>query len=273
MSIRRTRAEDAVNRLARNARIRAGVHWATTKTGYRLLSRALAKDDVLFLNLGYEEDPPMALSLGAADEPDRYPIQLYHRVGTQVDLKGKDVLEVSCGHGGGASYLTRTLHPARYTGLDLNNLGVEFCRRRHTLPGLDFVQGTAERLPFPDESFDALVNVEAGLHYLDFPRFVDEVVRVLRPGGHFLYADLRDADAVAAWENTLAAAALTQVDQRGINAEVLRGLEKNRLVGQITRRLPFGRRIATAIAGGPGSLGYRRLSDNEIVYRMYCFTK
>ena len=62
----------------------------------------------------------MALPLAESDEPNRYSIQLYHRVAAQVDLTGKRVLEVSCGHGGGASYVMRTLGPASYTGLDLN---------------------------------------------------------------------------------------------------------------------------------------------------------
>jgi 3-oxoacyl-(acyl-carrier-protein) synthase len=42
-------------------------------------------------------------SRAAQVEADRFPIQLYHRTATQVDLAGKKVLEVSCGHGGGAS--------------------------------------------------------------------------------------------------------------------------------------------------------------------------
>ena len=118
-------------------------------------------------------------------------IQLYHRTATQADLSGKQVLEVSCGHGGGASYLVRTLHPASYTGLDLNPAGIDFCRKRHNLPGLDFVHGDAENLPFADQSFDAVINVEASHVYPHFPRFLAEVARVLRPGGHFLYADFR----------------------------------------------------------------------------------
>jgi hypothetical protein len=53
------------------------------------------------------------------------------------------VLEVSRGHGGGASYLMRTLYPASYAGLDLNTVGIEFCEKRHNLPGLDFVRRKA----------------------------------------------------------------------------------------------------------------------------------
>jgi SAM-dependent methyltransferase len=106
----------------------------------------------------------MALPLDAFDEHNRYSIQLYHRTTTQVDLSGKEVLEVSCGHGGGASYLVRTFRPASYTGLDLNTAGIAFCQTEHNLPGLDFVHGNAEDLPFADQSFDALINIEVSHH-------------------------------------------------------------------------------------------------------------
>ena len=132
-----------------------------------------ATDDVVFLNIGYEEDPPMALPLAESDEPNRFYIQLYHRTATQADLRGKRVLEVGCGHGGGASYLMRTLRPASYTGLDLNRDAIAFCRRRHDLPNVDFVHGDAEKLPFPDQSFDAVINVESSAclpSLLPFPR-------------------------------------------------------------------------------------------------------
>ena len=121
------------------------------------------------------------------------------------------MLECSSGHGGGASYLTRTLKPASYTGLDFNADGVAFCKKRHKLPGLDFVQGDAKNLPFPDESFDAVINVEASHIYPDFDRFVSEVKRVLRPGGHFLYVDFRNRDNFRAWESDLANSGLRQV--------------------------------------------------------------
>jgi ubiquinone/menaquinone biosynthesis C-methylase UbiE len=275
MVLQRTPTESLIDRLNRNP-IFLKLLNLRFKYGYRFLSRLLTRDDVLFLNYGYEEDPPMALPLAASDEPDRFPIQLYHRMATQVDLAGKKVLEVSCGHGGGASYLMRILHPASYTGLDLNTVGIEFCRKRHNLPGLDFVQGNAESLPFPDQSFDAVINVEAAINYQNVPRFFAEVERVLRPGGYFLYADIRYADEIAAWEAALANIPTRLVSEQVINAEVMRGLEKNRFLDQITRRLPniaFLRGIANDYAGGPGSLIYRRLENGEASYRLFCFAK
>jgi len=150
-----------VNRLVTNPVVFRLLFTSFVTKRFASQTRLLGGDDWLFFNYGYEEDPPMALPLAASDEPHRFFIQLYHRTATQVDLKGKKVLEVSCGHGGGASYLVRTLGPASYTGLDLNSGGVESCRKRHQLPGLDFVQGNAEKLLFADESFDAVINVEA----------------------------------------------------------------------------------------------------------------
>ncbi len=275
VALNRTPTERLIDRLNRNPILLKILDLRFT-LGYRLLSSLLTRDDVLFLNYGYEEDPPMALQLASSDEPDRFPIQLYHRTATQVDLVGKEILEVSCGHGGGASYLMRTLHPKSYTGLDLNTVGIEFCRRRHTLSGLSFVHGNAENLPFPDQCFDAVINVEAAINYRDVPRFFAEVQRVLRLGGRFLYADIRYADEIATWEAQLADIPMRLLSEKVINAEVMRGLENSRLLDQVTRRLPnigFLRGIASDYAGGPGSLIYRRLQSGEASYRLFCFSK
>jgi fatty-acid O-methyltransferase len=243
---------------------------------YPFVTRQLSSDDVVFFNYGYEQDPPMGLPLGPSDEPDRYCSQLYHSTATQVNLGGKRVLEVSCGHGGGASYLMRTLRPTSYTGLDLNPAAIAFCRDKHHLDGLDFVRGDAENLPFPDQSFDAVINIEASLHYLRFPRFLAEVARVLRRGGHFLYADFRPADGIAAWEAALADAPLRMLSQREINAEVVRGMDNNshQWVGRIDRHVPaFLRGLARGFAGVPALPFYEEMQSGGLSYRMHCFDK
>lgn len=246
-----------------------------SKHFYRLQTRMFSTDDVVFLNIGYEEDPPMALPLDDSDEPDRFFIQLYHRVAAQTDLTGRRVLEVGCGHGGGASYLMRTLRPASYTGLDLNPDAIDFCRRRHHLPDVEFVRGNAESLPFPDESFDAVINVESSAAYPHFSRFLAEVVRVLRPGGHFLYTDLRPRSGIAEWEAALADTPMRMLSQDDINAQVVRGLETNtprilELVGRMPGPL---RRIGREYAGAKGTGFYRAMKSGKYPYRVYSFTK
>jgi ubiquinone/menaquinone biosynthesis C-methylase UbiE len=243
---------------------------------YPFITRRWTEEDVVFLNWGYEEDPPMGLPLAPSDEQNRYCIQLYHRTASQADLSGKQVLEVSCGHGGGAAYLVRTLDPASYTGLDFNPDGIAFARKRHNLPGLDFVHGDAESLPFPDESFDAVINIEASHTYPHFHRFLAETARVLRPGGHFLYADFRSFLEFSAWETALADMPMRLGSERVISAEVLRGMEKNspRYLDLVGRHVPaFLRPFGRLFAGSPGTLMYRELQRGRLSYRMYCFTK
>ena len=243
-------------------------HPIFNKYFYRFNSRYLTDDDTVCFNWGYEEDPPMALPLAEADEPNRYFIQLYHRVATQVDLAGKRVLEVSCGHGGGASYLMRTLGPVSYTGLDLNPVGLDFCRRKHQLPGLDFVEGNAEELPFPDQSFDAVINIEASHCYPRLPRFLNEVSRVLRPGGHFLYADTRRNQEVVRWKEQLRAAPMRLVSEEVINEQVARGIEKIYPVMLLKQA-----RVRASLHFALWVLLYRRVVNNEVSYRIYCFAK
>ncbi|WP_372506857.1 phthiotriol/phenolphthiotriol dimycocerosates methyltransferase [Mycobacterium heidelbergense] len=242
---------------------------------YPISTRLMARDELVFMNWAYEEDPPMALPLEPADEHNRFYIQLYSRVATQADLTGKRVLEVGCGHGGGASYLARTLRPASYTGLDLNSAGIDFCRNRHKVPGLEFVQGNAEDLPFGAESFDAVINVESSHLYARFPRFLAEVARVLRPGGHFLYTDVRKRDLVAEWEAALEEAPLRRLSQQAIDAEVMRGLEKTqRMMGLVSHRAPLMLRgIARRIDRMQTSTFYHALRSGDYSYRLYSFVK
>lgn len=252
------------------------VRKAIWKLWYPYVTRRLQKDEVIFLNYAFESEPPMALPLTAADEVNRTSVQLYHHTATQEDIRGRRVLEVSCGHGGGASYLARTQQPARYTGLDLNPTGIKFCQSRHQVAGLDFVQGDAENLPFADNTFDAVVNVEASHCYPHFPQFLREVARVLKPGGHFLYADFRFSGGIAEWERDLAAAPLKMLRQRVINPEVLRGMDVNsqRSLQLITRNLPkFLHNLGRDFAGVQGSRIYEALKNGQVSYRSYCFTK
>ena len=192
---------------------------------YPFLTRRLDTQDVTFLNYGYEDEPPLNLPLDENDAPNRYSINLYHQVANQVDLTGKKVLEASCGHGGGASYIKRTLNPAEYTGLDYNPDGVAYCTEHHKLPGLNFVHGNAEDLPFPDNSFDAVINVEASHAYPTLSKFLSEAARVLKPGGDFLYADFRGRPEFPVWEGALDDMPLRQVSKRVINAHVVRSLD------------------------------------------------
>lgn len=243
---------------------------------YPFVTRRLREENVAFLNYGFETEPPMGVPLSPGEEPDRACIQLYHHVASQATLVDKDVIEVSCGHGGGAAYLTRTFHPGSYKAIDLNPAGIRLCRRRQKEDGLVFLEGNAQELPLADGTIDVVINVEASHCYADFAGFLVEVARVLRPGGNFLYADFRFRDDLAAWEHTLASAPLQLSQSRDITADVVRGLDRNsrKSADLVARRLPKGlHALGRDFAGVRGSRVYAGFESGQIVYRSYSFVK
>lgn len=235
---------------------------------YPLQTRYLMAGDAVFMNWGYDEDPPQVLPLSQSDEPNRYAIQLYHRVATQADLAGKRVLEVGCGHGGGASYLTRTLKPESYVGLDLNRAGIDLCRRRHNVPGLEFTCGNAEDLPFAEASFDAVINIESSHCYPHFGQFLSEVARVLRPDGDFLYADVRARDLIPAWERDLSAGPLRLISETDLSRQVAAGMEKN-----MPQLRELSHRVPTSLVNGFYGVARRGLLEAGDSYRVYHLSK
>lgn len=147
--------------------------------------------EAVFMNYGYQSlngDPKIVLE--ANDEINRYCIQLYDFVVRSVEVEGKDVLEVGSGRGGGASYITRYFKPKSYTAMDISSGVIKFCNQYHKVDGLKFITGVAEEPPFENNSFDIVVNVESARCYKSIRKFFDEVYRMLKPGGHFCFADI-----------------------------------------------------------------------------------
>jgi SAM-dependent methyltransferase len=146
----------------------------------------------VFLNYGYADlcggSPDLVLA--PEEEKDRNSIQLYNQVTRGVSLENARVLEVSSGRGGGAAFLARRHKPAEYIGVEIASSTVAFCNRRHRVPGLSFIAGNAERIPFPTASFDVVVNIESARVYPDVGLFFREAARVLKQGGRFLFADV-----------------------------------------------------------------------------------
>lgn len=240
----------------------------------QLARRSQHADRWTFMNYGYagRADGPALLPLDAADEPERYCIQLYHHVASGATLTDKDVLEVSSGRGGGASYICRYLGPRSMTAVDIAPSAIAFCRRVHRLRGLRFIQGDAEDLPLFDNSVDVVLNVEASFCYGSIDRFLLEVRRVLRPGGHFLYADLRLAEEADDLIAALRRSGLELVRSEDITANVAGALQFDsaRRAQGAARIAPFPLRGAIRLfVGAPGTRVPVLLGDGRMQY--YCF--
>lgn len=113
--------------------------------------------------------------------------------------------------GTGFTALAFAPHVAQVIGLDVSSGMLAQARKYAAEQGIsnaEFQEGPAEHLPFPDQSFDLVTCRIAPHHFLSITKFVQEVARVLKPGGRFLVADtsVPDNDPEADhWQNTVEA--------------------------------------------------------------------
>jgi malonyl-CoA O-methyltransferase len=91
----------------------------------------------------------------------------------------KRVLEIGSGSGDGTAVLAETFPDAEIVGVDLSEQMVQAARRAH--PGSRFEVADAAALPFEDDSFDLVAQ-------LNVPLYAKELRRVVGPGGHILIA-------------------------------------------------------------------------------------
>ncbi|MDZ7960445.1 MAG: class I SAM-dependent methyltransferase [Aulosira sp. DedQUE10] len=108
-----------------------------------------------------------------------------------VDLPPRpNVLDLGCGTGRLLERLAAKFPDLRGTGLDLSSEMLRVARQKNChRPRLIYVEGKAESLPFAEGQFDAVFNTISFLHYLEPQQILNEVARVLSPGGRFYLVD------------------------------------------------------------------------------------
>ena len=106
--------------------------------------------------------------------------------------EGMRVLDAGCGLGGTLASLADRYRNLALVGLNIDSRQLRRARDLVKIGDahrLAFVTGDACRLPFADESFDAVVAVECIFHFPGRSRFLKEAHRVLRPGGLLALSD------------------------------------------------------------------------------------
>lgn len=233
--------------------------------------------DAVFMNYGYHSlNGDSKLGLESHDERDRYCIQLYDYVVKDVEIEGKEVLEVGSGRGGGASYIARYRKPNAYTAMDISSGVINFCNAYHKVDGLEFVVGVAEKPPFRDHNFDVVVNVESARCYKDIKHFFSQVYRVLKPNGHFCFADMIKKDELEGIRSDLVSAGFEVVKEQNIADNVVEALnlDHERRESAISKKVPrFLRKSFLEFAGAKGTERYESFANGKMEYWAFVLRK
>jgi SAM-dependent methyltransferase len=212
---------------------------------------------------------------------ERHSYELYAQLIAGTEIAGCDVLELGSGRGGGARFLHATMKPRRLVGMDYAPSAVRWCRKRFAKPGLEFVCGDANRMPFEAGTFDVIVAVEVAHCLIEKAVFLREAARLLRVDGRLLIADffyLR-ADAMHALEKFERALAesgfkIVAVDDwtRGVVAAI--EADSARRAAEIQASVPgFLRETALRFTSTTASSTYAALRAGRAVYRRYVLEK
>ena len=115
------------------------------------------------------------------------PARIAYFCGVLGVLAGKRILELGCGGGLMAEEYAR--RKARVIGIDRSLPSLRVARRHAASGGLaiDYIGSLGERLPFSDDTFDAVVTADTLEHVDDVEQVVLQAARVLKEGGRFVY--------------------------------------------------------------------------------------
>lgn len=103
------------------------------------------------------------------------------------DLAGRDAIELGCGTGYVSSWLARA--GAKPVGIDNSAEQLASARALQKEFGIEFplVHGNAERVPYPDGSFDFAISEYGAAIWCDPYAWIPEAARLLRPGGRLVF--------------------------------------------------------------------------------------
>jgi ubiquinone/menaquinone biosynthesis C-methylase UbiE len=197
------------------------------------------------------------------------PQRLYHYVASAAALDEKSLLEVGSGRGGGLAHVKQSLSPRTAFGVELSPQAVKLARKKFGhVPGLTFLQGDAENLPFGAESFDAVLNVESSHCYPSRERFYREVHRVLVPRGYFLYTDFFSAKEAASCRALLRQTRFQLLEEEDISENVLLALrlDEARKLALIHKAPPWWQGSFQNFAATTTSDTYRLLANKQNFY-------
>lgn len=102
----------------------------------------------------------------------------------------QSVLEIGCGSGNGTRLIQRHFQPRQITAIDIDARMIRIARRSNAADNTTFQVMDTSALAFADGSFDAVFDFGSLHHLPDWRAGVNELKRVLVPGGQLIMEDL-----------------------------------------------------------------------------------
>lgn len=171
----------------------AGLTAAATFAAWRVYSRRSRERVVSFEGL---DDPEVAQAFNQiATMPQMRLLRWYVARRAVAMQRTGEAVDLGCGPGHLVIKLAQSAPGLCVTGIDLSDEMLDeaalYARRSGLGDRIAFNKGDAARIPFPDDSLDLVVSTLSLHHWSDPAGVLDEIARVLRPGGSFLVFDLR----------------------------------------------------------------------------------
>jgi ubiquinone/menaquinone biosynthesis C-methylase UbiE len=242
---------------------------------YWLVNKLDRNKNLYFMNFGYSE-PDKLMSLDSDNEVNRYCTQLYDHLAALVDLKDKDLVEIGSGRGGGLAFIAKNHSPRSLRGFDISKSAISFSNHQHKTANLSFQYGNAQDIPLENNSCDVVINVESSHRYLQMDKFLSEVVRILKNGGHFLFTDFRYDFEWEELNQLFINSKLKILFEKDITANVVKALEldderRRNLVKELAPK--FMQKAMLNFSGTIGSETYDYFLNRKYVYKSYAFQK
>jgi ubiquinone/menaquinone biosynthesis C-methylase UbiE len=160
--------------------------------------------------------------------------------------------------------------------MDLAQNAVDLANRLHVLPNLKFIQGSAESIPIADNSIDIVMNVES-CHAYGLPeKFLQEVKRVLKPGGYLLMVDFRSDNNMPVFQDQIKRCGLQLIEEEDISDNVIKSIESEdeTKTARIRQLIPQKwQKLFSEFAGVVGSRFYLTLKDGSRRYYRFVLRK
>uniref|UniRef100_A0A0R3RX17 Methyltransf_11 domain-containing protein n=1 Tax=Elaeophora elaphi TaxID=1147741 RepID=A0A0R3RX17_9BILA len=242
---------------------------------YPLLSLLCGKLNIRFMNLGYQckknEDFQVLKKLSEMDNCCIANITLYEKALSLCpkypDFGGLRLLEVGCGQGGGIEWILRAHSFATVNGTDLviaNSYSGKI------------VRGNAQKLPFDNDSFDIILNIESSHLYSNCQQFFLECSRVLSKNGFLCWADLRYTHQLKMTMIQAQRSGLHLITMEDVTEQVLQGIKLTavRYDAMLQNAPYFIRLFQNSIRMtycAPGTINYERFLKREKMYVCACW--